>query len=202
MAEEGMLAPVAATDAAGRAPSAAEPSCAAAAVHPASAELLSLLYRQIAVLAGPRPELDDLVQAAAERALKAIHRFDGRCALSTWTYTIAYRTVVDADRWHVRFRKRFASTEPEQLAHLPADWDTDAALLQLERARRLHAALARLSPKKRAVVVLVEFEGLSMREVAQIVDANERTVRSRLRDARKKLAEELAQDPLFGGSAR
>ena len=37
-------------------------------------ELLALLYRQMRALAGPRQDLDDLVQAAAERALKALER--------------------------------------------------------------------------------------------------------------------------------
>jgi len=55
-------------------------------------ELLALLYRQMRALAGPRQDLDDLVQAAAERALKALERFEGRCALSTFTYGIVYRT--------------------------------------------------------------------------------------------------------------
>ncbi|MCE7889841.1 MAG: sigma-70 family RNA polymerase sigma factor [Sorangiineae bacterium PRO1] len=45
--------------------------------------LLQLLYRQMRGLAGPRPDLDDLVQAAAERALKSWSRFEGRSALST-----------------------------------------------------------------------------------------------------------------------
>ncbi len=166
---------------------------------PRASELLAILYRQVAALAGPRQDLDDLVQAAAERALKSLKRFDGRCALTTWTYTIAYRTVVDNDRWRSRFRKRFVPSDGAELDRRKSDWDGDAALLQLERARRLHAALDTLPAKKRAVVVLVEFEGMALKEVSEIVGANERTVRSRLRDARKKLAEQLSLDPLFGG---
>ncbi|MCE7889840.1 MAG: sigma-70 family RNA polymerase sigma factor, partial [Sorangiineae bacterium PRO1] len=65
-------------------------------------------------------------------------------------------------------------------------------LAELGRARRLREVLAELPPAKRAVVVLAELEGLSMREVSEIVGANERTVRSRLRDARQKLVELLA----------
>lgn len=205
MAEEGLLVPTAGAqaDALQRTLSDAEdrePSALAGTSLPSTPELLALLYRQVAALAGPRQDLDDLVQAAAERVLKSLHRFDGRCSLATWTYTIAYRTVVDSVRWSTRFRRRFVSSETTELDRCSSDWDSDAALLQLERARRLHRVLDTLPQKKRAVVVLVEFEGLALREVAQIVGANERTVRSRLRDARKKLAQELAADPLFGGS--
>ncbi|MBX3130407.1 MAG: RNA polymerase sigma factor [Polyangiaceae bacterium] len=193
MSEEGYLVPTAAPD---------EPlprESVQDLVHPSSAELVALLYRQVAVLAGPRQELDDLVQAAAERALKSLHRFDGRCALSTWTYTIAYRTILDSDRWHARFRRRFVSSEAHELARSESDWDTGQAFLELQRARRLHVALAGLPAKKRAVIVLVEFEGMALKDVSAIVGANERTVRSRLRDARKMLARDLARDPLFGG---
>jgi DNA-directed RNA polymerase specialized sigma24 family protein len=40
-----------------------------------------------------------------------------------------------------------------------------------------------------------------MKEIATIVEANERTVRSRLRDGRKKLAQILVDDPLFDQEA-
>src|SRR4051794_2388069 len=93
-------------------------------IHPA--DLLALLYRQMRSLAGPRQDLDDLVQAAAERALRALDRFEGRCALSTFTYGIVYRTMLDHDRWYKRFRRRFVfdqrdeSAEPESPRHSDA----------------------------------------------------------------------------------
>ena len=75
------------------------------------AELLSLLYRQMRTLAGPRVDIDDLVQAAAERALRALDRFEGRCSLSTFTYQISYRTLIDHERWYRRFRRRFGQVQ-------------------------------------------------------------------------------------------
>jgi RNA polymerase sigma-70 factor (ECF subfamily) len=160
-------------------------------------ELLALLYRQMRALAGPRQDLDDLVQAAAERALKALERFEGRSSLSTFTYGIVYRTLIDQQRWYRRFQRRFSldsREEPEDLA-FPRSSETD--LRELERARRLYAALDQLSNEKRATLILHELEGLDVRDVAAISGANELTVRSRLRDAHKKLAEILRQDPLF-----
>jgi len=141
-------------------------------------ELLALLYRQMRALAGPRQDLDDLVQAAAERALKALDHFEGRCALPT-------------------FQRRFtldSREEPDELA-FPRSSETD--LRELERARRLYAALDRLPNEKRATLVLHDLEGLDVADVAAISGAKELTVRSRLRDAHKKLAELLREDPLF-----
>jgi RNA polymerase sigma-70 factor (ECF subfamily) len=162
-----------------------------------SDELLALLYRQMRSLAGPRQDLDDLVQAAAERAIKALVRFEGRSSLSTFTYGIVYRTLIDQQRWFRRFQRRFtldSREEPDELV-FPRSSETD--LRELTRARRLYAALDHLPNEKRATLILHDLEGLDVADVAAISGANERTVRSRLRDAHKKLAELLRQDPLF-----
>ena len=164
---------------------------------PAASRLLELLYRQMRALAGPRPDLDDLVQLAAERALRSLPRFDGRSALSTWTYGIAYRTLADQHRWWYRWRKRFSPWEEARDPEPDSSMDGEVAVRQLRRARRVYEALDRLPPAKRAVLVMHDLEGLSFSEIALAVGANERTLRSRLRDGRRKLAELLRNDPLF-----
>jgi RNA polymerase sigma-70 factor (ECF subfamily) len=160
-------------------------------------ELLALLYRQMRSLAGPRQDLDDLVQAAAERALKALERFEGRSSLATFTYGIVYRTLIDHQRWYRRFQRRFAldAREEGEEPTFPRSSETD--LRELARARRLYAALDTLPNEKRATLILHDLEDLDVAEVATISGTNALTVRSRLRDARKKLAEILRQDPLF-----
>ena len=175
----------------------------------ATEELLGLLYRQLRRLAGPRPDLDDIVQAAAERALKSLPRFEGRAQLSTWTYGVAYRTLLDHDRWYARFKRRFihaddaihsgdaTSTSGAMLLESRTRFDSEALLIEVERARRLYQALEQLPHAKRAVLILHDLEGLPASEVASVVGVNEGTIRSRLRDGRAKLAEILGRDPLF-----
>ncbi len=164
-------------------------------------EALPLLYRQLHAMAGPRSDLDDLVQAAAERAVRAWPRFRGASSLATWTHQIAYRTFVDELRWFGRWRRRFGfrgDVPPAQLARAEVDPNCpETRALERERARRLRAALDQLPPAKRAVVVLYELEQRSAAEVATIVGANERTVRSRLRDGREQLLRLLRDDPHF-----
>jgi RNA polymerase sigma-70 factor, ECF subfamily len=157
-----------------------------------SDELLALLYRQMRALAGPRQDLDDLVQAAAERTLKALDRFEGRSSLSTFTYGI-----VDQQRWYRRFQRRFSLDSREEADELAFPRSSETDLRELERARRLYAALDTLPNEKRAALILHDLEGLDVAQVALISGANERTVRSRLRDAHKKLADILREDPLF-----
>jgi RNA polymerase sigma-70 factor (ECF subfamily) len=170
--------------------------------QPLARDLLQLLYRQMRVLAGPRPDLDDLVQCAAERMIRALPRFEGRSMLSTFAYGVAYRTLLGHDRWFRRWRRRFEFAEDEQALEPPNGCEgTEEIASRAQRSASLHRALAQLSPSKRAVIVLHDLEGLPMKDVACIVDANERTVRSRLRDGRKKLAEILLEDPRFDGEA-
>jgi len=160
-------------------------------------ELLALLYRQMRALAGPRQDLDDLVQAAAERAIKALERFEGRSSLSTFTYGIVYRTLIDQQRWYRRFQRRFTLDSREEPSDLEFPRSSETDLRELERARRLYVALDQLPNEKRAALILHDLEGLDVSQVAAISGANELTVRSRLRDAHKKLADLLRKDPLF-----
>jgi RNA polymerase sigma-70 factor (ECF subfamily) len=167
-----------------------------------AAEIFTLVYRQMRSLVGGRDEFDDLVQIAAEQALRALPSFEGRSKMSTWTYRICYLTLLKHDRWYRRWLRRFALTEPAELSETEGtQLPDDLALEQSERSARLRSAVDRLSPKRRAVVVLHDLEGMSVDAIAGVVRANPLTVRSRLRDGRKDLARALVDDPYFGDEA-
>jgi RNA polymerase sigma factor (sigma-70 family) len=164
-------------------------------------QVFSLVYRQMHALWGRyRESFDDLVQVAAEQALRALPAFRRESELSTWTYRICYHTVRKHQRWSTRWLRRFSLSDPYADAATRAPAVTDV-LEENERAERLHRALDQLSAKRRAVVVLRDLEGLGIADIAAIVDANEATVRSRLRDARKELSSLLENDPYFGSEA-
>jgi RNA polymerase sigma-70 factor, ECF subfamily len=166
--------------------------------------VFALVYRHMrALAAGREADLDDLVQAASEQALKSLSTFGGRAALSTWVYRVCYLTLLKHHRSVRRWLRRFRLTADGQLPDAPAPGPrADDALRERELALRLRAALARVSPKRRAVVVLHDLERLGVDEIATIVGAKEGTVRSRLRDGRKDLAAVLRRDPYFGDDAR
>jgi RNA polymerase sigma factor (sigma-70 family) len=177
------------------------PGAAAASDARLADQIFSLVYRQMHALWGRyRSDFDDLVQVAAEQALRALPSFRRESELSTWTYRICYHTVRKHQRWSTRWLRRFTLDAPgaDAPVRLPAASDV---LEEHERAERLHRALDRLSAKRRAVVVMRDLEGLGIAEIADIVVASEPTVRSRLRDARKELSSLLEQDPYFGTEA-
>jgi RNA polymerase sigma-70 factor (ECF subfamily) len=153
-----------------------------------------MVYRRMRQLAGRgASDLDDLVQLAAEQVFCSLPSFARRSDLTTWVYTICYRVLLRHRRFYKRFRLRFSLEDEEQL-QLATDETPAAAIEAWDRARRLHAALSRLSDKYRAVVVLHDLEELAIGDIARIVDTGELTVRSRLRDGRKQLRKLLDAD--------
>ena len=166
----------------------------------AADELFPLVYRQMRSLAGGKPDFDDLVQIAAEQALRSFSSFGGRSKLATWTYRICYVTVLRHERWYRRWLRRFTLSEEGELdVNTPAP---DApSLEEFERAARLRQALEQVSPKQRTVVVLHDLEGRGIEDIAAVVGANPLTVRSRLRDGRRVLARILTADAYFGDDA-
>jgi RNA polymerase sigma-70 factor (ECF subfamily) len=177
-----------------------ESEMAAPVPHVSPHALFELVYRQMRKLVGYR-DFDELVQIAAEQALRALPSYKGRCQLSTWTFRICYLTVRKHDRWYRRWLRRFAFTPDGEVPDAAAEPEADDRLARTERATRLRAALDHLSVKQRTVVVLHDLEELSIDEIAQVVGAAPAAVRSRLRDGRRALATLLKADPYFGDAA-
>lgn len=165
-------------------------------------ELVRLVRAQVRSLVGPTRDLEDLTQAALEQVVRALDGFEGRCALSTFTYRIASRVVMNHWRSLRRYLRRFVTTEDDDLPE-PRSADEDPlAIVERQRAARLHHHLDRLSADQRIVVVLADLEDLPAPRIAEILECPEPTVRSRLARARAELARRLARDPFFADDAR
>lgn len=164
--------------------------------------LFALVYKQMRALAAVRKsrDLDDLVQLALERVVRGLPSFERRSELSTWTYRICYLTLIDHERGATRWLRRFVVGR--ELPETPHPGPTPAQSLEVgERIQRLRDALRRVSPKRRAVVILHDLEELGLDEIAEIVGAKRNTVKSRLRDGHRQLARLLRDDPYFGDEA-
>ena len=159
-------------------------------------QLFAIVYRRMSALAGRgAPDLDDLVQTAAEQVFRNLGGFDGRSNLLTWVYTICYRVLVRHRRWYRQWQARFLLPESEDWAGATSEASPAAQLEARESVAELQRALSRMSDKYRTVVVLCDLEELTVADVAQIVGSGELTVRSRLRDGRKQLGKLLACEP-------
>jgi RNA polymerase sigma-70 factor (ECF subfamily) len=162
-------------------------------------EVVRTVHRQMrSLVGGGHRDLEDLAQAALERLVIALPRFEGRAELSTFTYRLCAHVAMDHWRGWRRWAKRFQFWT-ERVSDLAAEGEPSADCLADERARRLYACLERLTPAKRICVTLAELEELPASRIAEILECPEATVRSRLRAGRAELAAMLRRDPLFRG---
>jgi RNA polymerase sigma-70 factor (ECF subfamily) len=123
----------------------------------------------------------DATQETLVKVLRNLDRFDPERSFKTWVFGIARNTCIDEHRR----RKRRAWDEPGDVVA------TGPSALQevsrAERARQLRAALDRLAPMYREVLVLYHFEHLKYVEIAESLDLPLGTVMNRIFRARKKL---------------
>lgn len=153
---------------------------------------LEVLYGVAMRLTRDPHDAEDLVQDTLLRAYRALDRFDGRYPRA-WLLTILRNTNIN------RVRKRkpdLLQDEQRTLGALPAqgaDGRSGPAETALERIPddTVVDAVQRLSQDHRAVVALVDIDGLSYREAAEILGVPVGTVMSRLHRARRKLRTRL-----------
>jgi RNA polymerase sigma-70 factor, ECF subfamily len=137
---------------------------------------------------------DDLFQEICLALWRALPRFRGDCSERTFVFRIAHNRGLTH-----RARRPWAATaelaEAEQVPDPGAGPETAAR--QAERGARLRAAVARLPLEPRQVLTLT-LEGLTPREISDVVGISENNVAVRLSRARKLLREALSA---AGGAA-
>ncbi|MGE5813392.1 MAG: sigma-70 family RNA polymerase sigma factor [Acidobacteriota bacterium] len=131
-------------------------------------------------------EAEDVVQDACVRAMRAFPSLRNDDARA-WLFAIVRNS------WYSRASSRAMLAEAARLdlaGNEPADaaLDPEEQLLQQRTVARVHAALEQLPVDFREVIVLREIEGMSYKEIANVVDVPMGTVMSRLARGRERLA--------------
>jgi RNA polymerase sigma-70 factor (ECF subfamily) len=138
---------------------------------------------------GSAAEAEEVAQEAFVRAHRALGDFRGDAKLSTWLYAITSRLCLN--RLASGERRRARQGEETLLRLADSTPRPDAALERNELEAALGRAIAELPEDRRIVVVLRDLEGLSYEEIAQALDLELGTVRSRLHRARADLRDKL-----------
>jgi RNA polymerase sigma-70 factor (ECF subfamily) len=127
------------------------------------------------------------VEDVAQEVFVTVHRklaeFEGRAKLRTWLYAICLRVASDHRRRAYVVRERATDTVPVDTGERTGN-EPDTSL---ESRAFVGELLAELDDDKRTVLVLYEIEGLTMREVAEVVGCPLQTAYSRLHAARDLL---------------
>jgi RNA polymerase sigma-70 factor, ECF subfamily len=114
----------------------------------------------------------DLAQEAFVQAYRSLAGFRGHSGFSTWLYRIAMNLCLS----HLKATRREDPVEVDAAADSRDDSLT--ALLADERDRALAAAIEQLPPQQRATLTLRVHQGLSHREIAEVLDCAEGTAKA------------------------
>lgn len=132
-----------------------------------------------------REAVDDVMQAAYEKAFRSIGTFDGTSSLRTWLHSICHHAAIDHLRYESRRRHdqlgedTTAWPDPASGAGMPADL-VDAKLQAKD-------VLGALPPDQRAVLYLTAALGYSFDQTAEITGLKRGTVASRVSRAKHSL---------------
>jgi len=149
------------------------------------------VYRHAYHLVGHREEAHDIRQETFLRAFGALPNFRGDCSLRTFLLRICTNLCRDYHRSR-RTRGEDALHQTPIEGENSAAWGrSDPGFEQIETADLVRAALARLSPARREVIVLRDLENLSNREVAIVLGCAPASVPVKLFRARRQLEAEL-----------
>jgi RNA polymerase sigma-70 factor (ECF subfamily) len=147
--------------------------------------------RQLAFLV-PRSDLEDVLQDVFIEVFRSIRRFEGKSAFTTWLYRVTVHVAMKSRRKHTRSRLDIVDDVPEQVDEKPRPDDVS---LSSERQARVEALLEQLSEKKRTVLVMHDLKGIDAHVIAEVLDTNVLTVRTRLFYARRELEALAKGDP-------
>lgn len=158
----------------------------------AAAELTQRLaprvLAQAARLLGDRAEAEDVTQEAMVRLWRIAPDWrQGEAQVSTWLYRVTANLCIDRQR-------KSGRTAPLDEAGDPADErpNTEASLIDAERAQALQDALATLPDRQREAVVLRHIEGYSNPEIAAVMDIGVEAVESLTARGKRALKAALA----------
>ena len=120
----------------------------------------------------------DASQEVWIRVWRNIGSFRGESAFSTWLYRITMNTCLSARQREARREEREYSGEPSYLSEPSSrEVDPEAAALSAERRDEIQAALGHVRSEHRAALVLRHMEGLSYREIAQVLEVPDGTAK-------------------------
>ena len=151
------------------------------------------IYATIYHMASNHEDANDLAQESFIKAYTALKSFKGDSSFYTWVYRIAVNKTIN-------FLKQRKNKTSLSLNDLDFNVENDPDLVALvsdktprrdialaELQEKLNAAMQKLSDVHRMVVTLHDIQDLSHEEIADIMDCNVGTVRSRLFYARQQL---------------
>jgi RNA polymerase sigma-70 factor (ECF subfamily) len=145
-------------------------------------------------IVGDGEDARDVAQVVFLRVWEQLARYDEKYSFNTWLYRITTNLSIDFLRSsRSRERAHGATLHLVRMREEMSGSQTTNALEADELARIFQTVSAKLSGKQKAVFVLKEMEDRDTREIAQILNCGESTVRNHLFNARRILRREIGK---------
>lgn len=155
-------------------------------------EIVNFHYR----LVGNRMEAEDLAQ---ETFLKAYKRYSDVREVAkrrSWLFAIARNVTMD----FFRKNKNRPLSLDEAILGTYASSDTENIQTELERralSRELHNCIATLAAEDQTIVRLLYYDGFSYKDIGELLNINQNTLKSRLHRARKSLLKTISANGML-----
>lgn len=138
----------------------------------------------------------DGLQDAYISAFRRAHTFRGEAKVTTWLHRVVVNACLDRIRYNKSRRTEAFPEDQDRAAQLGVVTTNDEVEVK-ERRAAVAQALNQINPDQRSALVLVDMEGYSVEEAAEILGCAPGTIKSRCSRGRAKLAPLLA--PLHDG---
>lgn len=157
------------------------------------------IYRLALRMTGDAQDAEDVLQETFLKAMRGLPGFEGRSSLSTWLYRIGMNEALMV----LRRRKNNLPLDPadeiDESEDIEPRWFEDwccqpeEELMSGETRKFMDLAVEKLTPTLRAVFLLRDVQGLSIKDTAESLGISESAVKVRLLRARLRLREILSE---------
>jgi len=142
------------------------------------------VFRAVLHMVANYDDASELVQQVFMKAFQNLRSYDPDRKFFSWIYRVAMNESIN----HVKSRRPW---EPLVDDYVSPNADPAQQFELDERGRALQQAIGELDPMYRAVIVIRHFLDLSYSEAGEVLGIPEKTVKSRLFDARQSLKKAL-----------
>lgn len=147
------------------------------------------IFRTALAITRDQGAAEDILQECFVRLLTHAQRVRTDAPVGPWLYRVAVNMSCD---W-VNHRKRWSVSLSQLVERWPVPLRVERTVEEREIQEKIREAIRTLPLPQQVVIILYYLEGLSLKEMADILEVSEGTVKSRLHYGRKALRELLAE---------
>ncbi len=144
---------------------------------------------------GDSDDAKDIYQEVFIRVYKNLSRFQFKSEFSTWLFRITSNVCISFKRKYIKKNHLSLNDEDNSgyISTIPDDdvLSPDSVVLNSENGDKINAALNNLSPNQKMSFLLDHYEGYKIREIAEMMNCKEGTIKKYLFEAVRKLKTQL-----------